>query len=498
MKSSNFKKYFIEITSYLFLLLFTYAAFSKVTTYETFVVQLGQSPLLSAFAGPVSIFIPGIEIVIAIMFMFRKTQFFALNASFVLMAMFTAYIFIILNLSDYVPCSCGGILEKMSWSEHLYFNIVFCFLALLAVIFSLQLLPLQEKQWKTNYKVIILLVISFFSVASVYLLFLRSEQIIHEENNFVRRYPPHLYDRLPEITLNYAGYYFAGATNDTIYFGNYRAPLVVLAISSDLNSSRQHKIKLSNYNLPFRAVTVKVKENEFFLSDGSLPALFVGSTKDWKAKQVEIPNKRFSAFEPIGGSKAVIRGKKPKSKESYLGLLDFSNRKSTIWNGDILQKQIDGIFDCDGVLSYNSQIQKVIYTYYYRNQFSVSSDKLALEFRKNTIDTTTKANIKVVKLSNGDLKMAKPPLIVNRLISSAGRQLFINSALRGHYESLKMWKQATPVDVYNLETKQYQYSFQVYNINDKKPDAMYATTDIVYFLFDRTLIAYKIDRKVLK
>ena len=498
MKSSCIKKYFIEITSYLFLLLFTYAAFSKLTTYETFVVQLGQSPLLSAFAGPVSVLIPGIEIIIAIMLMFKRTQFFALNTSFVLMAMFTAYIFIILNFSDYVPCSCGGILEKMNWKEHLYFNIIFSFLALLAIVFSLQMMPLQEKHWKFKYKIIILLVTTTFSIASVYFLFLRSEQIIHEENNFVRRYPPHLYDRLPQIKLDFAGYYFAGMSNSIIYLGNYHAPLVVLAVSSDLKQAKQYKIKLSNYNLPFRAATFRVLQGKFYIADGTVPALFVGNTADWKGHQVAIPDKRFSAFEPISAKKAVIRGKKPNSGQSYLGVLDFSEENKVTWNGGILQKQIDGIFDCDGILSYNNDLKKIIYTYYYRNQFSVSDTSLSLQFRKNTIDTTSKANIKVVKLSNGDLKMAKPPLVVNRLISTGANQLFINSNLRGHYESIKMWKQSTPVDVYNLRSKEYEHSFQVYNINDKKPDAMYATRDIVYFLFERTLIAYKIDRKVLK
>lgn len=498
MKVSCIKKYFIEITCYLYLILFTYAAFSKVSTYETFLVQLGQSPLLSAFAGPVSVFVPSAEIAIAILLMFKRTQFFALNASFVLMAMFTAYIFIILNYSEYVPCSCGGILEKMSWKEHMYFNIIFSFLAVLSIIFSLQQLPLQGRKWKVRYNLITLLTTTLFSIAAVYFLFLRSEQIIHEENNFVRRYPPHLYDRLPAIKLDFAGHYFSGMSNDTIYLGNYHAPLVVVAVSSDLRYTKQYKIKLSNYDLPFRAALLRVFRDRFFVSDGTVPTLFAGKTSEWNASQVTIPPKRFSAFEPIAETKAVIRGKKPHSGESTLGVLDFSAKANISWNDNILQKQIDGVFDCDGNLSYNSDLQKIIYTYYYRNQFSASDHALSLQFRKNTIDTTSKANIKVVKLSNGDRKMAKPPLTVNRLISTDGSQLFINSTLRGHYESLKMWKQATPVDVYNLQSKQYDYSFQVYNINKKKPDAMYATKDIVYFLFDRTLIAYKIDKKVLK
>ncbi|MEJ0031509.1 MAG: MauE/DoxX family redox-associated membrane protein [Bacteroidota bacterium] len=42
------------------------------------------------------------------------------------MVMFTAYIVVITRFSEYTPCSCGGVLEKMSWDQHLVFNIGFC------------------------------------------------------------------------------------------------------------------------------------------------------------------------------------------------------------------------------------------------------------------------------------------------------------------------------------------------------------------------------------
>ncbi|MBY0485961.1 MAG: hypothetical protein K2P85_02030, partial [Flavobacteriaceae bacterium] len=206
--TTSFKKYFIEITGYIYLLLFTYAAFSKLSDYETFVVQLGQSPLLSAFAGWVSWFIPAIEISIALMLMFKQTQFLALNASFILMSMFTAYIYIILNYSEYIPCSCGGILEKMSWTEHLYFNIICSLIAIVAITFYLQLL--ENKNIK--HKITLLTITTIVATAFVYFLFLRSEQIIHQENNFVRRYPPHLYNRMSKLNLIYGGYYFAGTS----------------------------------------------------------------------------------------------------------------------------------------------------------------------------------------------------------------------------------------------------------------------------------------------
>lgn len=112
-----------------FLLLFVYSAVDKLYDIEKFRVQLGQSPLLTNFAGLVAWFIPVIEIIISILLIIPKTKLLGLFASFSLMVMFTAYIFVIMNYSEYIPCSCNGILEGATWGQHLTFNIVFVFLA---------------------------------------------------------------------------------------------------------------------------------------------------------------------------------------------------------------------------------------------------------------------------------------------------------------------------------------------------------------------------------
>jgi len=32
-----------------------------------------------------------------------------------------------------LPCSCGGVLQQMTWNQHLIFNVVFTLLALFAI-----------------------------------------------------------------------------------------------------------------------------------------------------------------------------------------------------------------------------------------------------------------------------------------------------------------------------------------------------------------------------
>jgi uncharacterized membrane protein YphA (DoxX/SURF4 family) len=489
-------KNYIDIISYLFIILFSYAAFSKLLDYESFTIQLGQSPLLSAFAGRVSWFIPSLELLFATLLMFKRTRFLSLVASFALMVMFSAYIFIILHYSEFVPCSCGGILEKMTWNQHLIFNLIFCLLAAFAIIFSLQELHQQNKAWKPRYG-LVLITTSIFAVGIVLVLFLKSEQIIHQENNFIRRYPPHLYNKSAQLNLKYDGYYFAGIANDTIYLGNYTAPLSVVAVDKNLKIVGNYRIDLDNYELPYRAALVRIVPPYFYLTDGTVPCIFRGTISDWKAKQVPGTKTYFSAFEPIDASAAFFRGKSPKTGESILGIMLFSNNTTKVlWGDGLLQKQIDGIFDCDGMLRYDSENQKLIYTYYYRNQFIVADKNRKLSYRGNTIDTTSFAKIKVAILSNGDRKMAEPPLMVNKLSAVSGSQLFVNSNLRGRFESLTLWKQTSVIDVYDLKNNAYDYSFYVYHVNEKKPQAMYAAKNRVYFLFEKTLVAYQIDKSV--
>ncbi|HEX2684308.1 MAG TPA: MauE/DoxX family redox-associated membrane protein [Ferruginibacter sp.] len=124
----------IEVICGLFILLFMYAAVSKLLDIEKFRVQVGQSPLLTRMAGFVAWFIPAVEILISIMLTMGRTRLVGLFASFGLMVMFTAYIVAITQFSDHVPCSCGGILQKLGWTEHLVFNIGFVALGAFAVI----------------------------------------------------------------------------------------------------------------------------------------------------------------------------------------------------------------------------------------------------------------------------------------------------------------------------------------------------------------------------
>lgn len=123
-----------EIISSLFVILFTYAALSKLLAYSVFEFQLRRSPFITQIAGFVAWVIPVSELLIVFILVFKKTRLIGLYFSLFLMILFTSYIYGMLRYSYFVPCSCGGVLSRMSWNQHLIFNILFSVLAFWGIL----------------------------------------------------------------------------------------------------------------------------------------------------------------------------------------------------------------------------------------------------------------------------------------------------------------------------------------------------------------------------
>lgn len=135
MLRSKFQ-YNIVINSirFLFIILFVYAATSKLLILEQFKIQLQKSPFISSYADLLTWGIPLLEYIIVGLFLISRFIHFAFYISLGLMTVFTIYIFLVLNISESIPCSCGGVISNLDWKEHFVFNILFMFLALLGIL----------------------------------------------------------------------------------------------------------------------------------------------------------------------------------------------------------------------------------------------------------------------------------------------------------------------------------------------------------------------------
>lgn len=128
------RKIAVDIVVFLYILLLVYAALTKLMDYQKFVVQLGQSPILTQYANLLAVAVPLLELVISTLLIIPQARQAGLYGGFCLMVTFTTYIVLASRFSDYVPCSCGGVLEGMTWTQHLIFNVVFVLLGLAAIM----------------------------------------------------------------------------------------------------------------------------------------------------------------------------------------------------------------------------------------------------------------------------------------------------------------------------------------------------------------------------
>ena len=132
----DIRRWILNVIVSLLVFLFVYAAMTKMMAMDQFRVQIGQSPLLTRWSGMLSWVVPGVELLVSVILCYRPTRVAGLFVSFGLMVMFTTYIIVVMNFSPFVPCSCGGVLEDMTWGQHLVFNVVFVVLALVGIVLS--------------------------------------------------------------------------------------------------------------------------------------------------------------------------------------------------------------------------------------------------------------------------------------------------------------------------------------------------------------------------
>lgn len=350
-------------------------------------------------------------------------------------------------------------------------------------------------KWRKMYSV--LLFCLFLATGIVTLLFVLSEGIMHRQNTFVRRFPKMLAIPSYQTDIKYNSYYFAGAGNGRIYLGNSTTPLQIMVLDTLLKTREYHTITLNDTTLPFRSVQVKVTPPYFYVLDGTVPCIYKGKTKNWKAFLRYKGTTNFSQAEIMDSTSIVFRGQSTVG-ENIIGKFNLTDTNSIVYGTDLLQKQIDGVFDTDGVLNYDSKMKQIVYQYRYRNQFIVADSDLKLKYRGKTIDTISKAQLKIAYIKNRrERTFAAPPLVVNKTSNTSSGLLFVNSALLGKYESLEIWKHASIIDVYNTSNNTYLSSFYVYDSNGKKMKSFVVYGNRLFALIGTELVSYELNKDLL-
>ena len=334
-------------------------------------------------------------------------------------------------------------------------------------------------------------IISMFLVVGLYLL---SEDIIHRQRDvFIRRYPHHIANQENALDLGYNSYYIAGVADGKIYLGNRSAPAHLVVLDTTLKDTTHVKINIADTELRFNKPVIRVNPPNFFVLDGKAAIVLKGNTSNWIASLMLKDKAYFSKVEPMGNSSFALLAKSAATKENVLGKISVNDSVEVNLYPNLLQKQIDGVFCTDGMLLYEREIQKLIYVYYYRNEFIVADANLKQEYIGKTIDTISKAQIKVENIqSENSYTLGGQPLVVNKQSFIYKNYLFISSNMLGKYENASMLNQASIIDVYDINDNTYKFSFYLYKYKLKKLYEFQVYDNLVIAIEDKYIVTHKL------
>jgi len=312
-------------------------------------------------------------------------------------------------------------------------------------------------------------------------------------NGFTRRVLPHKVRLLKRVDLMSEQFYIAGFHSRRLYLGKPSVPLQLLACGDDSTQV----IQIAGKTTAIRESKLMIDSPWFYLADMQNYQIYRGALQNWQINTVVHEGAFFTEFMPMRHAGIVQRTFKNDSS-SYALVLHNSITGSTIEASDLLQKQLDGFFCTDGMLQFDAITQKLVYTYFYRNEFVSADTTLNLLYRANTIDTTSRARIQVrkVKSRHGSM-LASPPFIVNRRSVASGGLLYINSALKADNEDPANFVEVDVIDVYQLSDGAYQHSFYIPRVEGVRLRHFAVYGELLYALHGRFLSAYQLDHPSL-
>ena len=322
-------------------------------------------------------------------------------------------------------------------------------------------------------KIIWLLIIALLSVCFMAFLYKMSDKQSHKANPFIRKYIRGSAELQKRLDLRNRTMYFIGSHKDKIYLGDSQAPLYVFVFDTLLKSKQQFKIELDNDRFPFINVQLRIAPPYFYVLDGTVPIIYRGLISNWEAKTMGKGGQNFTHAEIINEGEIAVRSFTPRGQGTQLGKITLNDSLAYVKSTEVLQKQIDGYFDVDGIMKYDAITRQLMYLYYYRNQFVITDENLEVRKRGNTIDTNSIAKLKVsYNPKTGLRQMASPSATVNRLLTISNNLAYINSTVPGKWEDTEMWQQAGIIDVYNITDNRYRSSFYVYKFDESIRDIL--------------------------
>jgi hypothetical protein len=333
-----------------------------------------------------------------------------------------------------------------------------------------------------------------FSILSIGLLDILSRNLDSQKNGFTRVLSPNLVRGYKSLDLDYNSFYIAGVTASHIYLGNFVVPTHLVVTDYSLAFTKTLDLVFHDQDtIAWNAVTLRIDSPDIYLMENTSPAILHGKLGTEQTTFYKPAAKLVSAILPISPVSFILRTYDRKLHQNIL-VKETTDQSSIHRPTTVLEKQLDGFFCVDGRMHYSRDLALLIYVYQYRNQYVCMDTNLNILFKGKTIDTTSRVKIKIASISSEKMNtLATPPLNVNEKSCISGGRLFIHSALSADNEDRKKLEHKSVIDVYSLNSTNYQFSFYLDDFKKNKFSNFSLMGNNLIAIYDHYLLVYTLN-----
>lgn len=304
-----------------------------------------------------------------------------------------------------------------------------------------------------------------------------------------------------------ASIYFIGFSADEIYLkslshkgGN------IFSIDYEFNKFKNIDMRLFGPTFQNNAVSISLLDGIIGVADrkvGKITTVDLSNRENhfFNSVTTTIDKSQVISRNRIAGRKVTLKRNEPKRNELNRKLIIVDFLKGKINYTYVLKKQVDGVYDTDGLLKFDPETSKLFYMFFHRGEFLCFDTTLSLQYKAKTVDTVTKASITVTKVDKTAEKktrsswiMANPPKPVNRAITIYKKRVYVCSGIKSDNETSSDYEKNQIVDVYSTDNGKYLHSFYIPKYKDKKLQDFKVIDNFIFATYGQYLVKFEIGK----
>jgi len=331
-------------------------------------------------------------------------------------------------------------------------------------------------------------------IGPVMFLFFHSKFSYHPTGNFIRLTPPHSLTLLKTLQLEAGNYYLAGTNANSLYLIAPNFPLQLQKANADLS-----RITLINLHLPdstnlYAAHTYITADSNVFLFDGFKPSVMKTTLPDTELTIHSLKKDYYLKAIPLAANSFIFQVY-DSLREQNIFIKYNPDRGEYLPSQYVPDKTSDGVFSVDGVLRYEPVSNKLIYLYFYKNQFDCLDTNLNRLYSGRTIDSNNTAKVYIIKTNEGKTgAITAASTQVNKGSWISENRFYIHSLIASKKDNEAMMKNYDMIDIYDVATGAYIQSLAAEKYKGYNLNGFIVIADQFYGLYNNYLVEYRIKR----